>query len=916
MSNEARRFDGAGRSSEGGIAVRLYTLALRAFPQRIRHAYGSEMVAAFAASHAAALADGQREARRYALKASADAVSAGLRERVGSGGVGAPSPRTPFGRAWRRSLDALWRELGSDLRFALRTLRRSPGFALTVIVILALGVGINGAIFTTVRAALLAPLPYPQPDRLMILDYTAAEIDPPTEPRAMGWSWPKYEVATTSLTLTGRGDAARLQGEAITAGYFGVLGIDLPIGRPFSTDDSEALEVILANGLWQERFGADPGVIGETVTLNGHPMSIVGIAPPGFTGLSGAAQLWVPVPTIATLVSPVRLRPQVHWLQAIGRARGSVTLAQVNERMAAAVDAVDEVVPFFDADMVAGGAARSMSEARRNPRAQRAVLVIAIAAGMVLLIACVNLAALMLARGGERRREIAVRLALGGSRGRVARGMVCETLLLALAGGLAGAAVAAASIRAVVAMWPAAFNGGGWNLAFVDPSTFGFDTSTLLYSLGLGLLAGVLFGAGPALRLSRADLGMALKAGEKSSTAEAGRVWSGRRWLVAAEIAAALVLLVGAGLMLGSLARLLDIDTGFNQENLLVFQYDLPRDSAWSDNPAAFHADLLARVRALPDVESAAAGPAPLSGHHWSIVPVTRIGDRLLDDDTRRPIGIQTVTEDYFETLQTPVLRGRTFDSRDQAGGIPAMVISEAAARELFGDTDPIGQALAVGYGPTDEGPPAEIIGVVADVLYDTREKGMFTEAYFLQRQNPEGDTQVLVRTRGAPLDALPSVRAALAAVDPNVAIAGVTTSEAMAAAQVSDTRVVMQLLAVFAALSVLLAATGIWGVVSFSVVQRRRELGIRMALGARAEQAVALILRRGLVNALVGVVVGSIAAFWLSGYLESLLFEVDPADPRAFAGAAAVLFAVALLAAWIPALRATRVQPSETLRS
>ncbi|MGD8817972.1 MAG: ADOP family duplicated permease, partial [Acidobacteriota bacterium] len=744
------------------------------------------------------------------------------------------------------------------------------------------------------------------------------------------WSWPKYEVlaafdlpldhraayATTSLTLTGRGDAARLQGEAITADYFGVLGIDLPIGRPFTADDSAALEVILSNGLWQERFGGDPAVIGQTVTLNGHPMNIVGIAPPGFTGLSGAAQLWVPVPAIATLVSPVRLRPQVHWLQAIGRARDDVTLAQVDERMAAAVAAVDEVVPFFEDDMVAGGAARSMSEARRNPRAQRAVLVIAVAAGMVLLIACVNLAALMLARGGERRREIAVRLALGGSRGRVARGMVCETLLLALAGGLAGAAVAAASMRAVAAMWPAAFNGGGWNLAFVDPSTFGFDASTLLYSLGLGLLAGVLFGAGPALRLSRADLGTALKAGGKSSTSEDGRVWSGRRWLVATEIAAALVLLIGAGLMLNSLARLLDIDTGFNEEGLLVFQYELPRDSFWADNPAAFHEDFLARVRALPGVESAAGGPAPLSGHHWSIVPVTHIGDEVLDDDSRRPIGIQTVTEDYFATLQTPLLRGRTFDSRDQAGGAPAVVISESATRDLFGDADPIGRALAVGYGPTSDGTPAEIIGVVADVLYDTRENGMFREAYFLQRQNPEADTQVLVRTRGEPLDVLPAVRAALAAVDPNVALAGITTSKAMAAAQVSDTRVIMELLAVFAGLSVLLAATGIWGVVSYSVVQRRRELGIRMALGARAEQAVGLILRRGLVNALVGVVAGSIAALWLSGYLESLLFEVDPADPRAFAGAAAVLFAVALLAAWIPALRATHVQPSETLRS
>jgi hypothetical protein len=388
--------------SSGGFAVRLYELTLCAFPRRLRRDYGAEMVAAFAASHAAARSDGAGEARRYTWRASLDAIAAGLRERLGGSGVGAEPPRTPAGRAWSHGRDAVWRELGSDLRFAFRTLRHEPGFALTMIAILALGVGVNGAIFTAVDAAVLAPLPYPQPDELVLLDYTAATLDAPNEQRAMAWSWPKYRIladaelpldglaayAVSSVSVTGRGNAARLQAEPITDQYFAVLDVPLRLGRPFAADEAETapLEVILSNGLWRERFGGDTGVLGRQLTVNGHAMSIVGVAPPGFRGLSGQAELWVPVPAIGTLVSPVRLRPAVHWLQAIGRTTDGVTLELLDGRMAAAAAAVDQAIPLGEAGMVVGGAARSMSEARRNPRAQQAVMVIAGAAGLVLLI--------------------------------------------------------------------------------------------------------------------------------------------------------------------------------------------------------------------------------------------------------------------------------------------------------------------------------------------------------------------------------------------------------------------------------------------------------------------------------------------------------------------------------------------------
>lgn len=909
-------------------ATRCYRIALRAFPPRLRRDYGEEMEAAFATSHALLRADEPAAARAYLWRATLDAVRAGLRERFGRAGVRSTAPGPSRGEpAARRGSPA--QELLSDVRFAVRSLRHAPGFVATVVLVLALGVGINGAIFTALEATLLSGLPYPHPENLYVIDYTATEADASSAPRAMPWSWPKYQImaafdlpldevaayATSSVTFTGRGDAARLQAEAVTARYFATLGIELPLGRAFVGEtDATGLEVVLSAGLWQERFGGADDVIGETVTINGQPVTIVGVAPAGFNGLSGNARLWVPVPAIGTLVSPVRLRSGVHWLQAIGRADQEASEEQLRARIAASAAAVEAEIPLGEAGTIISGSARSLAEARRNPRAERAVLVVAAAAGLVLLIACVNLAALMLARGADRRREIAVRLALGGSRFRIARGLVCESVILSLAGGVLGTLIAAFAVGTVAAMWPTTFAEGGWNLSFVDPAAFALDGCTLAYTLTLGLAAGAVFGIGPALRLSRADLGAALKEGDKASSAAAGL--GARRWLVTAEVAAALVLLVGAALLIGSLMRLLDVDTGINEDKLLVFEYSLPRDSAWAEDPAAFHEQLLARIRALPQVEDAAGGLAPLVGLHWSIVGVTRVGDRELEESERRPIGIQSITEDYFATLQTPVVRGRAFDSRDQSGSAPAILINETAARELFGDADPVGASLAVTFGPTADGTPAEIVGVVGDVLYDTREKGVFAEAYFLQRQVPLSDVHAIVRTRGTPYDAVPAIRGALADIDPDVAAYGITSAADLAAAQVSDTRVLMQLLAVFAGLALLLAATGIWGVVSCSVAQRRRELGIRLALGAHASQAVRLVLQRGLSNALIGVAVGLVAALALTRYIESLLYEVDAADPAIFVTAATLLVGIAGLAAWIPALRATRVDPTETLRS
>jgi len=916
---------------DASLPVRLYAWAVWAFPKEIRETYGPEMIATFAAAHAAFRNEGRRRASRYARRAAWDALARGARERWRSGGVGAPPPETPAGRWAHRSRELFRNQIGTDLRFAFRTLARSPVFTITALLVLALGVGINGAIFTAIEAALLAPLPYPDPDRLVILDLAVVEDDQPGSPRAIPWSWPKYEIlaaaeelpvaslagyATRTVTLTGRGDAARLDAEVVTPGYFAVLGVDPAHGRTLSVSDDEAAsrEVIISRGLWQERLGANPGAIGEELVLNGQTMTVVGVAPAGFAGLSGRARLWVPVRSAPALFSPVMLRgAQAHWMQAIARLRADASPAEIDERMAAVARSVDEAFPWADPASRITGKARSIAEARRNPRAQRAVLIVATASGLVLLIACTNLAALMLARGADRRREIAVRLALGASRARLARGLLAETLLLASGGGILGIGVAALAVRALGAIWPAGFADGSWNLAFVDAAGFSFDASALAYTLGLALLTGALFGAVPALRLSGADLGAAMKQG---GGARRRRGWTigGRGALVAAEIAVALVLLVGAGLLLSSLGRLLDVETGFDPERLLAFTYSLPRDSVHAENPAAFHETFLNRLRGLPQVAAAGGGVVPLR-RHWSITMMIRAGETTWEPDAAPSIGVQSVTDGYFEAVGMPLLRGRTFAATDRSGAPPVIVINETAARRFFGDADPVGQPFAVRYGPTSGDVSAEVIGVVADVLYNPPDQGFMPEAYFYQPQAPEADIEVLVRTRGEPLQVLPEVRATMAMLDPEVPIYDATTGADIAAAQVSTTRVVMQLLAVFAGMAVVLAVTGIWGVVSYEVVQRRRELGIRLALGARNAQMVGLLVRDGLVSAALGIVAGMVMAAALTRYLTALLYEVDPADPVAFAGAAAMLLLVALLAAWLPGRQATRIHPAETLR-
>jgi predicted permease len=451
-----------------------------------------------------------------------------------------------------------------------------------------------------------------------------------------------------------------------------------------------------------------------------------------------------------------------------------------------------------------------------------------------------------------------------------------------------------------------------WNVRFVDASGLQFGLRSALVTFGLAAMAGLLFALFPILRVTRADVSAAMRGGGRTESEQT----LASRWLVAAEVAIALVLTVGAGLMISSLSRLADVPQGFDADNLMVFEYSLARGSAEAEDPAAFHDAFLRRVREVPGIVSATVEcGAPLAGHCW-ITGVRRAGDQHFAEGERQLIGVHIVDEEHFATVGIPLRSGRNFRADEDAETPGVAVINEAAALKLFPDSDPIGQPIAAGVGMTDGDTTAAIIGVVADVLYNAPAEGIIPEMYILHRQETGRSTSVIVRTSGEPLSVLPLLRAELAAMAPDVPLTGARTIASIEAAALGDTTVVMRLLAAFAGLAILLSATGVWGTVAQAVGQRRREMGIRMALGAQARQVVRQSLRFGLVWAAGGAVAGLVGAYFLTRSMSALLFEVQPTDTLAYASSAVLLVLVSLLASYVPARRAGQVDPAQTLRA
>lgn len=914
----------------------LFALSLRAFPRRFRRRHGWEMRTDFEARLARSVALGRAAAAAFTLRASWDALRQGWRERVRRGPPpGHGSRRNDEGNHGRRG--GMLEGLMGDVRLAMRALRRAPGFTAAAVLVLALGIGANTTVFSALKMALLTPLPYPDAARLVMVDLTYRRADEDVASPTV-WSYPKFQAlletpgrlvdpvagyGQRNATLSEPGDPALLTVELVSPGYFALLGVEPVLGRGFGVEEGDAadprLVAVLSNGTWRTRFGGDPDVLGRTVTLNGRRFDVVGVAPAGFEGLTGSATLWVPMAAAGVAFNRFMIvGKQAHWFNLVGRLEAGATVPQARAQMAAIGQAIAERFPLEDPASLYGAGLRTLGEVRVNEGARAAVLLLSLAAGLVLLVACANLSGLLLARARRRARDGAVRLAVGASRWRLVRGSLVESGVLALLGGGAGVLVALWGTRAVAAAWPSRFlSSGGDEMRVTDPASLTLDPTVLGYALALTALTALLFGLVPAWRGSRGELVEQLRDGRGAT--RRGRSFLGldtRGALVGAQVALALVLLVGAALLGRSTRKLLDVDLGFQPDHLLTFGYSIPRTSSWADDASAFHARFLERVGALRGVASASVGTAPLAGH-WSITRVQDVpGHPPIPQGEGPMIGIHLVGDDYFRTLGAPLLAGRTLDARDGVGRVPHLVLSETAARRIFPDEDPIGRRIKVGISADDKDDYAEVVGVVGDVRYSRPDEEVIPEAYYSEREFGDRTATVVVRTTGAPREAVAAVRAELAALDPGLPIFGVATGDELVARSAGDRRIILALLAVFALVTVLLAATGTWGIVAYAVAERRRELGLRMALGAEAGRILGVVLGRSVALAVVGVAVGLAGAWLTSRFLTAFLFETSALDPIAYVGGAALLLTVVLLASWLPARRATRVDPCEALRA
>jgi predicted permease len=827
----------------------------------------------------------------------------------------------------------------NDLRIALRQLLKNPGFTAVVVLTLALGIGANSALFSVVYAVLLKPLPYREPGRLVQVQSSVAVQGKPVQTWAY-WSFPKFEIlrdhnrlfaqvaasADRELTVTGGGEAERLQAEEVSSSYFPLLGLQPSLGRVFGLEEDGAPGsspvVLISDGLWRRRFGGDSNVIGKTLRANRVSLTIAGVLPPGFKGQSGSAELWVPISMVPILhQDPTRLqRPWVMWHQVLARLNPGLSLAQAQPALAELERQVESAYPD---PALTGGASQHIQlvplrTALTDPAIRRSLCVLLAAVGFVLLIACVNVAHLLLARAVSRESEMAIRLALGATRGHLIRHLLLESLVLAA---IAGA------LALLVARWGtdllAAFQPADPSSHFVtharlpDFGAIHLDVPVLVFNFLIALGCGVGFGLFAAWRAARQPPGVGLRrCAERATTVGTGsRYARGRGLLVVAETALALVLLVGAGLMLRSFSRLTTTPIGFDPENLLTFRMDKPTGMHAEDSARLFQ-QVLERVATLPGVEAVSLADAtPLSGTFDRSVALPK-GSLAADGRVEMPVGIHQANADYLRTLRLPLIRGRWLTEQDRRGTKCVTVINQTMARRYWPDRDPVGQELDLSQALGPDYPTVEIIGVVGDVKYDDLAAEIGADLYLSHLQCDYPGYYVTLRTAKNPSSVVGSVRQAVAAVNADIPLYDLVTMRQRLAKSASRLEFNALLLALFALLALGLSATGLHGLVAHSVARRTREIGIRMALGAPARGVVGLIVWQAMRRVLLGGLIGLGVALALTRFLRSLLYEVEATDPLTFAGVILVLALAAFLASYLPARRAARVDPMAALRS
>jgi len=808
-----------------------------------------------------------------------------------------------------------------DLRIALRLMRKHPAFTAVAVTSLALGIGINTAIFSVVNATLIAGLPVPDADRVVDVSATVeregVELRGISYPDFLDWrartnaftdlaAW-----ASTTLTLAGEGEAERLEAELTSTGYFRILGAAPSVGRAFLPEEDAAPDAgpvaVISHALWQRRFGGAPDVVGRTLHLGERPFTVVGIAPPGFRGLDDDTEVWIPMSMMGVVV-PSRYAEGrgTRWLSAVGRLKPGVTVDEAQASLTVVATRLAEAYP--DSNARYGARVTPLSEIVYGGT-RLLLLALAGAVAFVLLIACANLANLLLARAAGRQREIAVRAALGAGGRRLVRQFLVEGLLFSGFGAIGGLIVAAWVSAAIVSWNPIGLP------SFVQA---GLDLRVLGFAVGAALLTGAAIGLAPGLQASKTDVSDALKAGGRFDTQDPSRRRV-RRSLVAGEVAVALVLLVGAGLMGRTLDAMRAIDLGFRADGLLAAYVSLPPATYQGDTVRGYADRLLDRLAGLPGVEGVAlATDLPLDGSS-SATLVTPEGQETLVGERGIRVYRHSVSTGYFDVTGIPITAGRPFDVTDAPGGTPVVVISEKMARRHFAGTDPVGRRLKFG-GPGAGTPWMTIVGVAGEVRHralvaDPVANPDDPDIYLPLAERPDRDLAMAVRTAGDPGRLAGPLRVAVASLDASVPAYDLSTVRALVEGRTSAARFGAGVMGVFGVLALVLATLGVHGMVSYSVVERRHEIGVRLALGARRAQVVALVLRESLVPAAAGVALGGVAAAGLARFLRSLLYGVTPADPATFAAAAGALVATAALAAWLPARRAARMDPMVALR-
>jgi putative ABC transport system permease protein len=808
-------------------------------------------------------------------------------------------------------MNTLWQ----DLRFGVRMLAKSPGFALVAVAALALGIGANTAIFSVVNTVLLRPLPFAQPERLV----TVIPRDERDGSLGDAHSYPNFTdlraqkqlfeaaaaYSAANSFLLGSDEPELLRGLVTSADLFPMLGVRPALGRTFTAEEDKPgaqRVIVLSDGLWRRRFNADPAIVGKSITLTSGPITVIGVMPPGFKYPVGMAKVdyWLP---LVPNVQPGTLTERgAVFLAVVARVRAGATLQQAQAELNRTSQQLAAAYP--DSNTALGFMLRPLHEELVGD-VRPALYVLLAAVGFVLLIACANVANLLLARAAARQREIAVRVALGASRWRIVRQLLTESLLLALAGGGLGLLLAMWGLDLLIAAAPQ-------NIPRLHEAAL--DPVVLAFTVGVSLLTGVVFGLAPALQATKTDFNEALKEGGRSG-GEGLRQNRLRAVLVVAEVALSLVLLVGAGLLMQSFTRLLKVDPGFRPEHVLTADV-VARSNSYPkpEQRAAFFQQVLQRIAQLPGVEAAGAvSPLPLGGN-FEAFSFTIEGHPPAPRGEEPSADFRITSADYFRAMSIPVQRGRAFSERDNASAPPVVIVNETFARHFFAGEDPLGRRMVVGTGAEDR--PREIVGVVGDVRHAGLDAETTPEMYVPYLQESAGRLTIVTRARAGDAGAIAaSVRQSVREVDKDQPVYNVRPMTQLLADSVARRRFNMLLLGLFAAVALLLAALGLYGVMAYSVTRRTHELGIRIALGAQTRDVLRLVVRQGMALVAVGLVIGVCAALVVTRLIRTLLFGVSNVDPLTYAGVALLLLVVTLVACLVPARRATKVDPMVALR-